>query len=163
MGGGWMSHYFELLTANQPWNLLIYMIIPLGLVVCVAVSELFVLYRKETHGFFKYLNMASGYAATLFFSWVFATLLMSTWVPKTLVPSPSWNGLLDFLSFTFYLGCIFPLWGMALTDLPWVDIRKRPERRLLIHACFLALLLIFYALSLALGFLNPSTLPVKGL
>jgi hypothetical protein len=31
---------------------------------------------------------------------------------------------------------------MAITDLPWVKVRKRPERRLLVHAGFSALLLI---------------------
>lgn len=158
-----MSHYFELLTANQPWNLLLYMIVPLGLTVCVAVSELFVLYRKETHGLFKYFNMITGYLAAFYFSWVFFTLFFADWLPRTMVQPSGWNGILDFLSFSLYLGCFVPLWGMALTDLPWVDIRKRPERRLLIHAGFLALLIIFYAVSLIMGFLNPAFLPIKGL
>ena len=37
---------------------------------------------------------------------------------------------------TTYISLLVPLLGMAITDLPWVKIRKRPERRLAVHAGF---------------------------
>jgi len=59
---------------------------------------------------------------------------------------------MDFTSMTAYIGCLVPLLGMAFSDLPWVKIRKRPERRLLIHAGFSAIftILLFVAMTTAM-------------
>ena len=49
---------------------------------------------------------------------------------------------------TVYICCLFPLVGMAVTDLPWVKIRELPERRLLIHAGFSALFVVMLFISM---------------
>ena len=43
---GTMTHYMGLLAANQPWNLLVFMAIPVILAETLAVSELAVLFRQ---------------------------------------------------------------------------------------------------------------------
>ena len=43
---GTMTHYMGLLAANQPWNLLLFMAIPVILAETLAVSELAVLFRQ---------------------------------------------------------------------------------------------------------------------
>lgn len=42
-----MTHYMELLAQNQPWNLLIFMGIPIVLAETVVVTELYVLYTRN--------------------------------------------------------------------------------------------------------------------
>ena len=38
-----MTHYMELLATNQPWNLILFMAIPVILAETVAITELFLL------------------------------------------------------------------------------------------------------------------------
>ena len=45
-----MTHYMQLLADNQPWNLLIFMVVPVVLAETVAVTELFVLFRRAGSG-----------------------------------------------------------------------------------------------------------------
>jgi len=39
-----MTHYMELLAQNQPWNLILFMAIPVVLAETVAITELFILF-----------------------------------------------------------------------------------------------------------------------
>jgi len=128
-----MTHLLELLSQGGPEPLLLYFGIPLAFATIAAGSELYVLYKKETHGPTKTLNTVAGWIAAGWFGWVAFTLFTSVWLKD------QWRGPFDFASMTAYIGCIVPLVGMAIADLPWVKIRKRPERRLLIHAGFSAL------------------------
>jgi hypothetical protein len=45
-----MTHYMELLATNQPWNLLIFMAVPIVLAETIAVSELYLLYTHNYDG-----------------------------------------------------------------------------------------------------------------
>jgi hypothetical protein len=120
--------------------------VPFAFATVAAASELFVLYRKETHGPTKALNTVTGWIATVWFCWVSWDLFTTIWLKG------EWKNLFDFTSTTLYIGCLIPLIGMAVSDLPWVKIRKRPERRLALHAGFLAMLLVmlFVALTAAM-------------
>jgi hypothetical protein len=60
-----MTHYMELLAANQPWNLIIFMGIPIVLAETVAISELYLLYRRVFSGPVRRLNRLAGIAAGL--------------------------------------------------------------------------------------------------
>ena len=55
-----MTHYMELLAANQPWNLLIFMAIPVVLAETVAITELYLLYTRQLHGGVRTLNRWAG-------------------------------------------------------------------------------------------------------
>ena len=45
-----MTHYMELLANNQPWNLLIFMAVPIVLAETIAVTELYILYTRSYDG-----------------------------------------------------------------------------------------------------------------
>jgi hypothetical protein len=131
-----MTQLLELLTKGGAENLLLYFGIPLAFATIATASEFYVLYKKETHGPTKSVNTVTGWVAALWFCWVAYQLFTTVWLKG------QWRGPLDFTSMSVYIACIVPLLGMAVTDLPWVKVRKRPERRLLVHAGFSALLLI---------------------
>lgn len=141
-----MSQLLELLTQGGPETLLLYFGIPLAFATVAAASELFVLYKKETHGPTKSVNTVSGWIAAGWFCWVSWQLTTTVWLKD------QWRSPADFASMTAYIGCLVPLIGMAVSDLPWVKVRKRPERRLLIHAGFSALftIMLFSAMIMAM-------------
>jgi len=141
-----MTHLLERLTSHGPQSLLLTFAIPFAFATLAASSELFVLYRKETHGPTKTLNTVTGWIAAGWFCWVSWDLFTNVWLKG------EWLNVFDFTSTTIYIACLVPLIGMAVSDLPWVKIRKRPERRLAIHAGFSAMLIVmlFVALTTAM-------------
>jgi len=141
-----MTQLLELLTRGGPESLFLYFGIPLGFATIAAASELYVLYKKETHGPTKTVNTVAGWIAAGWFCWVAWELVTKFWLKD------QWRGPVDFASMTTYIACLFPLIGMAVVDLPWVKVRKRPERRLLIHAGFSALFvgLLFVSITTAM-------------
>lgn len=141
-----MTQLLQLFTQGGPQSLLLYFGIPLAFATIGGATELYVLYKKETHGPTKSVNTVSGWIAAGWFCWVSWQLVTTVWLKD------QWRSAVDFTSTTAYIGCLFPLLGMAVSDLPWVKIRKRPERRLLIHAGFSALftVLLFVAMTTAM-------------
>ena len=143
-----MTQLLELLTHGGPESLILYFAVPLGFATIAAASELYVLYKKETHGPTKTLNTVTGWIAAAWFAWVAWQLLTNFWLKD------QWRSPIDWVAMTAYISCLFPLWGMAITDLPWVKVRKRPERRLLIHAGFSALFIVLLFVSMTAAMWN---------
>ena len=59
-----MTHYMELLADNQPWNLILFMAIPVILAETVAITELFILFSRQKHGLTKQLNQVASQPIT---------------------------------------------------------------------------------------------------
>ena len=55
-----MTHYMELLASNQPWNLLIFMALPVVLAETVAITELYILYTRKFDTWVRQLNRIAG-------------------------------------------------------------------------------------------------------
>jgi len=56
-----MTHYMELLAQNQPWNLILFMAIPVILAETVAITELFILLLRSRGGWLRALNRFGQY------------------------------------------------------------------------------------------------------
>jgi hypothetical protein len=78
-----MTHYMELLATNQPWNLLIFMAVPIVLAETIAVTELYVLYTRDYEGPVRSLNRDCSIAVGLYFTGVFLYLMVKAVVPLT--------------------------------------------------------------------------------
>ena len=55
-----MTHYMELLAQNQPWNLILFMAIPVILAETVAITELFILFSRQFHGALRQVNRSAS-------------------------------------------------------------------------------------------------------
>ena len=62
----------ELLAVNQPWNLLIFMAIPVVLAETLAISELYLLFTRDFTGWVHSLNRAAGVTVGIYFVGVIA-------------------------------------------------------------------------------------------
>ncbi len=51
-----MTHYMELLAVNQPWNLLIFMAVPIVLAETLAITEFYLLFTRKFDGLIYQLN-----------------------------------------------------------------------------------------------------------
>ena len=95
-----MTHYMELLATNQPWNLIIFMAIPVVLAETVAITELYLLYTRKFDGWVRNLNRAAGILVGLYFIGVIAYLLVNAVLPIT--QAGAWRTVIDVIAFVGY-------------------------------------------------------------
>ncbi|WP_114857515.1 DUF6803 family protein [Azospirillum brasilense] len=151
-----MTHYMELLAVNQPWNLLIFMAVPVILAETVAISELYLLYTRDYDGPVRRLNRWAGITVGIYFTGVFIHLMQNAVVPLT--ASGGWRGPADVLAVGFYLAGIVPLGGIALLDLGLIGRGRGEHGRMAIHAALVGLFLIVAHIAMIFGMLDPTIL-----
>ena len=151
-----MTHYMELLSVNQPWNLLIFMAGPIVLAETIAVTELYLLYTRNYKGAVRSLNRFCSIVVGLYFAVVFVYLIFAAVIPIT--RSGGWRGPADVIAVGFYLAGIVPLMGLTLTDLHVIGRKRDEHGRMAIHAGFVALFLIVGHIAMIFGMLDPAVL-----
>lgn len=151
-----MTHYMELLAQNQPWNLILFMAIPVILAETVAITELYILFTRRFDGTVASLNRLASIAGGLYFTGVFVYLMATAVIP--LSRTEGWRGAADVIAVGFYLSGIVPLLGLALLDLRLVGKTLTPERRLQRHAIFVAIFLVVAHIAMIFGMLDPTLL-----
>ena len=148
-----MTHYMELLATNQPWNLIIFMAIPVILAETIAVTELVILFGRNLTGSLRKVNKAASIIVGLYFTGIFIYLLINAVIPLTV--TGGWRGFADVVAVGFYLSGIVPLLGMALLDMG-IIARKRDEvAKLKLHATFVGVFLVVAHIAMIFGMLNP--------
>lgn len=155
-----MTHYMELLATNQPWNLLIFMAVPVILAETVAVTELFILFGRNLSGGLRKLNKVAGTILGFYFLGVFIYLFKNAVIPIT--AGGEWRGFADVLAVGFYLFGVVPLFGISLLEIGVLGRSKNEEEKLKLHAIFVAIFLVVAHVAMILGMLNPSIFSAAG-
>jgi hypothetical protein len=151
-----MTHYMKLLATNQPWNLLIFMAVPIVLAETIAVTELYVLYTRAYDGPVRALNRACSIVVGIYFAGVFLYLINGAVIPIT--AAGQWRGPADVIAVGFYLLGVVPLLGLTLVDLNLVGRDRDKYGKLAIHAGFVALFLIVGHIAMIFGMMDPAVL-----
>ncbi|AWK88312.1 DUF6803 family protein [Azospirillum thermophilum] len=151
-----MTHYMELLAVNQPWNLLLFMAVPVILAETVAITELYLLYTRNYASPVRTVNRAAGIAGGVYFTGVFLYLMTTAVIPLT--GSGGWRGPADVLAVGFYLAGIVPLLGIALVDLGLVAKDRDEHGRMAVHAGLVALFLVVAHVAMIFGMMDPTLL-----
>lgn len=151
-----MTHYMELLATNQPWNLLIFMAVPVILAETIAVSELYILFTRDLKGTVRKINKIAGIIVGCYFLIVFFYLAFKAVIPITL--GGQWRTIIDVIAVGFYLSGVVPLFGISLLELGLIARHKGEEAKLKLHATFVAVFLIVAHIAMIFGMLNPSLL-----
>jgi hypothetical protein len=149
-----MTHYMELLATNQPWNLILFMAIPVILAETIAITELAILFTRNLTGTLRKVNKLSSIIAGFYFTGVFLYLMYNAFIPLTV--NGEWRGAIDFIAVSFYLLGIVPLLGMALLDLGILFKNRTEEQKLKVHAIFVGLFLIVAHVAMIFGMLDPT-------
>lgn len=151
-----MTHYMELLATNQPWNLIIFMAIPVVLAETIAVTELYILYTRDYRGPVRMLNRACSIVVGLYFLAIFFYLINAAVVPLTL--TGGWRGIVDVIAVGFYLLGVVPLLGLTLVDLGVIGRSRDEHGRMALHAGFVALFLVVGHIAMVFGMLDPAVM-----
>ncbi len=151
-----MTHYMQLLADNQPWNLILFMAIPVILAETIAVTELYILFTRNFSGMAKKVNSITSMLVGTYFVGVFIYLFFNAVVPLT--SSGGWRGFADVVAVGFYLAGVIPLGGLALLEFGFLKNRATPEEKLKLHATFVAVFLVVAHIAMIFGMLNPTVL-----
>lgn len=156
-----MTHYMELLAVNQPWNLILFMAIPVVLAETVAITELYVLYTRQYDGPVRALNRLASILAGVYFAGVFVYLVFNAVIPIS--KAGAWRGIADYIAVFSYLAGIIPLGGIALVDLGVIGRGMDDYRRFGVHAAFVALFLVVAHVAMIFGMLDPAVFGAGGM
>ena len=148
-----MTHYMELLATNQPWNLIIFMAIPVILAETIAITELGILFNRNLNGSLRKINKIAGIIAGFYFTGIFIYLFTNVVIPLT--TTGGWRGIIDVIAVGFYLSGIVPLLGMALLELGLICKKLDEEGKLKLHAIFVGIFLVVAHIAMIFGMLSP--------
>jgi hypothetical protein len=151
-----MTHYMELLATNQPWNLIIFMAIPVIFAEYIAVTELFILLGRGENQQLRQWNKIAGIIIGIYFTGVFVYLLFNAVIPLT--TGGGWRGIADVIAVGFYLLGIIPLGGLALMGLGVIGQNRDDQAQLKLHATLVAMFLVVAHVAMIFGMLNPTLL-----
>ena len=151
-----MTHYMQLLADNQPWNLLLFMAIPVVLAETIAVTELYILFTRNFSGVAKQVNSVASALVGTYFVGVFVYLFLNAVVPLT--QTGGWRGPGDVIAVGFYLAGVIPLGGLALLEFGVLGKGKSKEGKLQMHATFVAIFLVVAHIAMIFGMLSPTVL-----
>ncbi|HEX2926547.1 MAG TPA: DUF6803 family protein [Ruminiclostridium sp.] len=149
-----MTHYMQLLASNQPWNLLLFMAIPVICAETIAVTELAILFTRNLSGGLRKVNKFTGIFAGLYFTGVFIYLFFNAVIPLTV--NGEWRGFGDVVAVGFYLSGIIPLLGMALLDMNLIGRKRNEIGKLKLHVIFVGIFLVVAHIAMIFGMIDPS-------
>jgi hypothetical protein len=151
-----MTHYMELLASNQPWNLLIFMALPVVLAETVAITELYILYTRKFDTWVRQLNRIAGILVGITFVGIIGYLFVNAVIPIT--RAGEWRTIIDIVAVSTYLIGGIPMVLLALQDLGLIYKAESEERRLARHATYVAIFLVFAHIAMVMGMMDPGLL-----
>lgn len=154
-----MTHYMELLATNQPWQLLIFMAVPVICAETLAITELMILFGRNLTGSARKVNKVTGIFAGFYFLGIFIYLFFNAVVPLT--ATGGWRGAADVIAVGFYLLGIVPLFGISLLEIGVLGRKRDEVGKLKLHAIFVGIFLVVAHVAMIFGMLNPSLMEMK--
>jgi hypothetical protein len=148
-----MTHYMSLLASNQPWNLIIFMAIPVICAETLTITEFFIIFNRIEKGGIKVLNKIVGIFDGFYFTGIFIYLLITAVIPLT--ASAGWHTFIDVLAVGFYLGGVIFLLPLALMELNVIFRNKSVEEKMKIHFVLIGGFLVVAHIAMILGMINP--------
>lgn len=154
-----MTHYMELLASNQPWNLIIFMAIPVILAETLAITELYLLFTGNFKGSAYSINRFSGIGVGIYFIGIIIYMMTNVVIPIT--QAGEWRTSADLIAVGSYVIAGLPLIWIALQELGLVNKKLARKRKLKVHAICVALFLVFGHIAMITGMLDPTVLGYK--
>ena len=147
-----MTHYMELLSLNQPYNLILYMVIPMGLAELLVAMEFFTMYHMDSgkNAGFKAVSKFVGIVLGVYF-----TALVIYFLAK-IYPTIKWRGYADVIAIYSYLIGVIPLLGIALLELNLIYKNASQKAKLKLHFCLLIFFLIVGHIAMIFGMVDPT-------
>ena len=148
-----MTHYMSLLSDNQPWNLIIFMAIPVICAESLTISEFYILFNRSKSGGLRSFNKIIGTFAGLYFTGIFIYLFSTAVIPLT--SGGGWHGIIDVLAVGFYLLGVIFLLPISLMELGIIFKNKTSDEKMKLHFLLISGFLVVAHIAMIFGMVNP--------
>lgn len=146
-----MTNYMELLMTNQPWNLIVYMAVPVILAESVVATEFYSMFwgnssKTAWHRWNKVLSILAG----VYFTGIFLYLMICV------VPTIQWRGYADIIAVGAYLLGVVPLGAIALLELGAWGRTLTARQHIHRHFLWVILFLVVSHIAMIFGMVDPA-------
>ncbi|MCF0156328.1 MAG: hypothetical protein HUJ85_04540 [Veillonella sp.] len=146
-----MTHYMQLLAQNAPWNLIWFMVIPMGVGEILVATEFFNLFYGMKNETWKKWNKGLSIFLAAYY------LMVTVYVAFFLVPMiDEWRTWIDIVAIWAYIVAVFPIFGILLMELGFLgkglDERMKAKK----HAIYLVVFLILGHVAMIFGMTPPT-------
>ena len=148
-----MTHYMSLLASNQPWNLIIFMAIPVICAETLTITEFFIIFNRIQSGGLRALNKVVGIFAGLYFTGIFVYLFTTAVIPLT--TTGGWHTWVDVVAVGFYLSGVIFLLPISLMELGILFKNKTAEEKMRTHFILVGGFLVVAHVAMIFGMVNP--------
>ncbi|EAT99862.1 DUF6803 family protein [Campylobacter curvus] len=146
-----MTHYMELLSLDQPWNLIFYMVIPVGLAELLVATEFFTMYNiDDKNSAVRKVNRLIGIVLGFYFTALVIYFMINIY------PGIKWRGSADVIAVTSYLLGVFPLLSIALLEIGVIGKNLADRAKLKLHFCLLITFLVVGHVAMIFGMVDPT-------
>lgn len=144
------TNYMDLLMANQPWNLIMYMAIPVILAEAIVATEFYTMFlgdkqKSSWHTWNKVLSIIAG----LYFFIIFVYFLTHV------MPTIQFRGIVDIIAVGFYLLGVIPLGAIALLEIGMWGKNLTSRQHLHRHFLWVVGFLVVSHIAMIFGMVNP--------
>ena len=146
----YMTNYMDLLGANQPWNLLFFMIIPVALAEALVATEFFSVYLGKRANLSKKWNKFLSIVAGLYYTALVIYFIVA------ILPTIEFRGSIDIAAIIFLILGLFPILALALMELGLWGKNAAAETYIYRRFFLLISFLIISHLAMVFGMLNPT-------
>ena len=145
-----MTNYMELLMTNQPWNLIMFMVIPVGLAECLVATEFYTLYlRDKGNTSWKAINKLLGIVAGIYFTFVVIFIVTH------ILPQIEWRGMVVVIAVISYLCGVIPLLSITLLEFGIIGKTFNENEKIQLHYILLIGFLIVSHVAMIFGMVDP--------
>ena len=148
-----MTHYMALLASNQPWNLIIFMAIPVICAETLTITEFFIIFNRSHSGRLRTFNKIVGTFAGFYFTGIFVYLFTTAVIPLT--ASGGWHTWVDVVAVGFYLSGVLFLLPISLMETRIIFRNKTGEEKMKIHFILVGGFLVVAHIAMIFGMVNP--------
>jgi hypothetical protein len=143
----------SLLAENQPWNLIIFMAIPVIMAETLTITEFFIIFNRTEKGGIRTLNKIVGIFDGFYFTGIFIYLLFNAVIPLT--QTGGWHTWVDVVAVGFYLSGVFFLLPISLMELGIIFKNKTSEEKMKIHFILVGGFLVVAHIAMIFGMIDP--------
>lgn len=151
-----MTHYMELLATNQPWNLILFMAIPMIMAETLAIAEMYLLYTRHTKGKVSTLSKILGVIIGIYFLIMAIYLITKVAIPLTVMDQ--WRTVIDVVAVWAYILAAIPIIYIGLLCLNMVGRGRDAMAKLKRHSIAIAFFLVLSHVAMIAGMTSPAVL-----
>ena len=147
------THYMDLLMQNSPWNLILFMAIPVILAETIAITELFLLKSPNAHPTLSKVNRTAGILAGLAFIGIIVYFIPNVIIP--LATAGEFRTWIDVVAIFSYILAGIPMILLALLNLKLLFRKVVEQKRTTYAILLLAAFLVLSHIAMIFGMVDP--------